>query len=42
MKLTALIPMLSVSDLTLSIAFYRDRLGFNVINTFGDPSQNGA
>ncbi|EKS33823.1 VOC family protein [Afipia clevelandensis] len=37
MKLTALIPMLSVSDLTLSIAFYRDRLGFNVINVFGEP-----
>lgn len=38
MKLTALIPMLSVRDLQRSIAFYRDRLGFHVINTFGDPS----
>ncbi|MDO8980814.1 MAG: VOC family protein [Afipia sp.] len=37
MKLTALVPMLSVSDLTRSIAFYRDRLGFHVINVFGDP-----
>ena len=38
MKLTALIPMLSVRDLQRSIAFYRDRLGFHVINAFGDPS----
>ncbi|MBR2119625.1 MAG: VOC family protein [Pseudomonadota bacterium] len=37
MKLTALIPMLSVSDLTRSIAFYRDRLGFHVVNVFGEP-----
>lgn len=36
MKLTALVPMLSVSDLKLSIAFYRDRLGFNVLNVFSD------
>ena len=35
MKLTALIPMLSVSDLKRTMAFYRDRLGFHVINTFG-------
>lgn len=37
MKLTALIPMLSVSNLTQSIAFYRDRLGFHVVNVFGEP-----
>lgn len=37
MKLTALIPMLSVSDLKRSIAFYRDQLGFHVINVFGEP-----
>lgn len=38
MKLTALIPMLSVRDLQKSITFYRDRLGFHVINVFGEPS----
>jgi catechol 2,3-dioxygenase-like lactoylglutathione lyase family enzyme len=37
MKLTALIPMLSVSDLKRSIAFYRDGLGFHVLNIFGEP-----
>jgi catechol 2,3-dioxygenase-like lactoylglutathione lyase family enzyme len=37
MKLAALLPMLSVSDLKRTIAFYGERLGFQVINTFGDP-----
>jgi len=37
MKLTALIPMLSVSDLKRTMDFYRDRLGFHVINSFGEP-----
>lgn len=35
MKLTALTPMLSVSDLKRTIAFYQDRLGFRVDATFG-------
>ena len=38
MKLTALVPMLSVSDLGRTIGFYRDRLGFHVDNTFGEPA----
>ena len=37
MKLNALLPMLSVSDLKRTMSFYRDRLGFDVTNTFGDP-----
>ena len=37
MKLTTLVPMLAVSDLKRTTAFYRDRLGFHVINTFGEP-----
>jgi catechol 2,3-dioxygenase-like lactoylglutathione lyase family enzyme len=37
MTLNALIPMLSVSDLKRTMAFYVGRLGFKVINTFGDP-----
>ena len=37
MKLNALVPMLSVSDLKRTMSFYRDRLGFHVVNTFGDP-----
>ena len=36
MKLETLIPMLSVIDLKQTMAFYCDRLGFRVINTFGD------
>ena len=37
MSLNQLIPMLSVTDLKRTIAFYRDRLGFRVLNTFGEP-----
>ncbi len=37
MKLTALIPMLSVSDLKRTMSFYGERLGFGVLNSFGDP-----
>jgi catechol 2,3-dioxygenase-like lactoylglutathione lyase family enzyme len=37
MKLNALLPMLSVSDLKRTMSFYRDRLGFQAVNTFGDP-----
>jgi catechol 2,3-dioxygenase-like lactoylglutathione lyase family enzyme len=36
MMLNELIPMLSVTDLKRTMAFYCDRLGFRVINTFGD------
>ena len=36
-KLASLIPMLSVSDLARTMAFYCDQLGFKVINTFGSP-----
>jgi catechol 2,3-dioxygenase-like lactoylglutathione lyase family enzyme len=36
MKLTSLLPMLSVSDLKRTMSFY-DRLGFHTVNTFGDP-----
>jgi len=35
MALNSLIPMLSVVDLNRTMAFY-DRLGFRVINSFGD------
>ena len=37
MKLAALLPMLSVSDLKRTMAFYGERLGFEVINRFGEP-----
>jgi len=37
MTLNALIPMLSVSDLKRTMAFYRERLGFQLINSFGEP-----
>jgi catechol 2,3-dioxygenase-like lactoylglutathione lyase family enzyme len=36
-KITALIPMLSVSDLGRTIAFYCERLGFRTVNVFGEP-----
>lgn len=36
MTLDELIPMLSVTDLKATMAFYCERLGFRVINTFGD------
>lgn len=37
MALKSLVPMLSVSDLATTMAFYSDRLGFRVRATFGDP-----
>jgi catechol 2,3-dioxygenase-like lactoylglutathione lyase family enzyme len=37
MKLTTLIPMLSVSDLKRTMSFYGEQLGFDVLNSFGDP-----
>jgi len=37
MKLTTLTPMLSVSDLKRTMAFYCDRLGFHVVSKFGEP-----
>jgi catechol 2,3-dioxygenase-like lactoylglutathione lyase family enzyme len=37
MTLARLVPMLSVEDLDCTIAFYRDRLGFKVMGTFGSP-----
>jgi catechol 2,3-dioxygenase-like lactoylglutathione lyase family enzyme len=37
MQLNSLVPMLSVSDLKRTMAFYCDRLGFRVVNRFGDP-----
>lgn len=36
-KLTNLRPMLAVEDLPRTIAFYRDRLGFTCVGTFGEP-----
>jgi catechol 2,3-dioxygenase-like lactoylglutathione lyase family enzyme len=36
MKLTTLIPMLSVSDLKRTMSFYGE-LGFDVLNSFGTP-----
>ena len=36
MTLKELIPLLSVADLKQTTAFYCERLGFRVINTFGD------
>jgi len=35
--MTTLRPMLAVTDLQRTIAFYRDRLGFTLGETFGDP-----
>lgn len=32
----SVMPILQVSDVTRSAAFYRDKLGFNVNNTWGD------
>lgn len=37
MALKSLVPMLSVSDLKCTMAFYTERLGFRVRGTFGDP-----
>jgi catechol 2,3-dioxygenase-like lactoylglutathione lyase family enzyme len=37
MSLNLLIPMLSVADLGRTTAFYCDRLGFRVVNKFGEP-----
>jgi uncharacterized glyoxalase superfamily protein PhnB len=37
MKLTALIPMLSVSDLKRTMSFYGEQLGFDVLNSLGEP-----
>ena len=34
MRLGKLIPMLSVSDITKSVAFYKDALGFELISTY--------
>lgn len=34
MKITGLVPMLSVTDLSRTIAFYRDLLGFRVVSTY--------
>lgn len=35
--LKSLTPMLAVSDLSRTIGFYTNRLGFRLINSFGDP-----
>src|ERR1700754_3492062 len=37
MKLGAVIPMLSVSDLKRTMSFYGEQLGFDVLNSFGGP-----
>lgn len=37
MKLDRLTPMLSVTDLGRTIAFYCDQLGFRCVSKFGDP-----
>ena len=36
-KIAALIPMLSVSDLRRTIAFYCEPLGFRAVGQFGEP-----
>lgn len=36
-NLMTLIPMLTVADLPRTIAFYRDVLGFTVVNSIGTP-----
>ena len=36
-RLNRLTPMLSVSDLKRTMAFYCDELGFRCVGTFGDP-----
>ncbi|MGE5510863.1 MAG: bleomycin resistance protein [Bacteroidota bacterium] len=38
MRIKQLVPMLSVSDLARTMAFYCDELGFQCTGTFGDPS----
>jgi len=35
-RIKALVPMLSVTDLKRTMAFYCDKLGFRMVNTFGD------
>lgn len=37
MRLKRLTPMLSVTDLKQTIAFYCDELGFRCVSTFGEP-----
>jgi catechol 2,3-dioxygenase-like lactoylglutathione lyase family enzyme len=37
MALKSLVPMLSVSDLARTMAFYCDELGFRRVGTFGNP-----
>jgi len=37
MKLATLIPMLSVSDLKRTMLFYGEQLGFDILNSFGEP-----
>lgn len=37
MKLATLIPKLSVSDLRRTMSFYGEQLGFEVLDSFGDP-----
>lgn len=37
LKIDAVIPMLSVSDLRRTMAFYCDRLGFRLVSKFGEP-----
>ena len=36
-KLEQVTPILRVADVTTSIAYYRDRLGFETSFTYGDP-----
>jgi len=36
-KITSIRPMLAVCDLDRTMAFYRDKLGFRVGGTFGEP-----
>lgn len=36
-KLTNLRPMLAVADLPRTVRFYREKLGFRCIGSFGDP-----
>ena len=42
MKLAALIPMLSVSDLKRTMSFYGERLGFDILSSLESPNPSGA
>jgi catechol 2,3-dioxygenase-like lactoylglutathione lyase family enzyme len=41
-KLDRATPILRVADVTASVAYYRERLGFDPTFTYGDPPESVA